>query len=352
MVALGRRAEVQVADAAGEGVGVPPGTDEQALAAPGALVAPLLAHGREVVDGADEAVVPAGAVEDGHADLAVPAAEAEGVLLGAAEVALEVRRQRPEDVLGEVAPGQEPEPLVALVAPQLRRRLARLRPGPPQPAARIRGPGAEEPLHPPPGTGHALDGRRGDAHPRDVHRLQGRGAGHRQLPGLPGGVGGAEDAEAPVRPRQGGGPQRGVVAVRTVHRGAAHLVHRLVGAVRGVAPAHVLGDGDVAGAGDPLQGALLVRRPGQEHGEGLARVARQRGDHVRPQHRAVAHRRRDVQLDADVVGRLRGPALALPVRPTGRGRRRGRRRGRHRGSRAGRPSRTVRSAGAYQPWGA
>jgi hypothetical protein len=99
VVERGRRAEVQVADAAGQGVGVPPGADQQALTAPDMRVAPLVAHGREVVDRADEAVVPAGAVEDGNVHLAVSPAEAEGVLLGAAEVVLEVRRQGTEHVV-------------------------------------------------------------------------------------------------------------------------------------------------------------------------------------------------------------------------------------------------------------
>ena len=214
-------------------------------------------------------------------------------------------------MLRELAPGQEPQPLVALVAPQERRRLARLGTGQAQPAAGIRGAGAEEPLQAAPRPGDGFDGGGGDAHPRDVHRLQGRRAGQGQLPGLPGRVRGAEHPQAPVRPRQGGRPEGGVVAVLAVDRGPAHLVHRLVGAVRGVASAHVLGDGDVARPGDPLQGALLVRRPRQEHGEGLPVPPGHRRDHVRPQHRPVAHRRRDVQLDAHLVRRAR-PARRRP----------------------------------------
>src|SRR5688500_11855110 len=107
-----------------------------------------------------------------------------------------------------------------------------MRSGEAEAAARVGRAGVVEPLEAPTGARDALHPSAGHAHTRDVERLERGRAGESEGPGFPRGVGGAEDADLPVRAVQGGGPLHGVVAILGIERGAAEVAGRVVLAVR------------------------------------------------------------------------------------------------------------------------
>ena len=134
----------------------------------------------------------------------------------------------------------------------------------------------------------------GDGLRDDGAQVRGAGVGKLQL--RPAVVGASDGSDAPVRPRQRGGPLDGVVAVLGVTVVGAVEAGPEV-AVGGVSPAHVLDDVDVPALGQlppPLDEAgLVVRRPLHDDGEPAGRVG---PVHVGPQRDAVPQASLNVAL--------------------------------------------------------
>ena len=141
-----------------------------------------------------------------------------------------------------------------------------------------------------------------DPHRREVGRvLGGRGGLH------PGEVGGADHADLAVAPGLLGKPFDGVVAV------FSFVLEQVEVAFGGEAAAHILNHAGVAAAGPPFAveddrlGALVIRRAGQDRGEGdVDRYAVTGGQvDIGREADAVAHGHGAVALDDDVVFGLR-----------------------------------------------
>ena len=138
-------------------------------------------------------------------------------------------------------------------------------------------------------------------------RLEGRRLHDGRLPLGHAHVGHTVHRHSAVRAGQAGRPLDGVVPI------VEFVLEGDPFAARAEPPAHVLDDDDVALPGGPdrveiagAQGQVLaVGQPGQEHR--IAPVLRGAVD-VGQQRRPVAHRRRHVELDRDLVDRLGGHA--------------------------------------------
>ena len=267
------RAEVEGTLAPHEGaVVVPPRADgDPMLAAEGRRS--VLDHACEVVDGADQPVVPAGHLAGRHLNPAVNRVEGPELPVLLPHVPLQHRAEGGEDAVGDVGKGQPPDPLAALQLVPLQVRLGASRRTSliARPSSRVDR-HVVRPLQAPARLEHA-EGEVENAgrHAAGEERAKAGRGGPGELPYAPRWVGVPPRADLAVGARQPRSPLDGVVAVLRVEGLGAvlELPHEV--AFGGVAASYVLDRYDVpAGCEVPRRrgvglGGLVIRGALEQH---------------------------------------------------------------------------------------
>ena len=290
------------------GRSVGPRSDDQPGSGPGPLGTATPPHPGEVLDRPNLLVVPAGRDQGGHFDPRMFGFQIEMVSGMVPQPVAEMFAHPRHRVLGDFHQGKEPEPFgPVVVGPlQLRHLLVLGSPLQTRPAAGVDGQTVDAPGQDPADAKDSsqLTIQQVGRHPLRQEALEVGRPHMGQLPLRPTHVGVAECSHSPVGFRQAGRPLHGVESVFRV----AMVRGQEAGpelAVRGVAPAHILGDDEISSFAEPAadlrMGLLVIRGSAKQGGEGALPF----GDmEIGPEQGAVPHRCGDVLANLEHLGGL------------------------------------------------